>query len=240
MKKHILVSCHQDSYENKYKTKYSSVIARDYNLYPIYESWGIPTILSSVVMQDDEMDDLVKHYDWVLIYGWMDIDPIFYNQEVVKNISRYEWRDQIEIQLIHSCIRKKVPLFGICRGMQLINVALGGSLYQDIPFQCKLQVTHDLTRDDHSKLAHYITCNTNSFVHIAVGKNTFLTNSFHHQAICNIGEWLQVVARSSDDVVEAIEHHSLPIAGTQRHPEFNYHCNNESKRLFDYIINEFF
>jgi gamma-glutamyl-gamma-aminobutyrate hydrolase PuuD len=143
----------------------------------------------------------------VVIYGGMDIDPAFYGEQVSASIQRYDLRDANEIALIQYCIANNIPLFGICRGMQLINVALGGTMYQDInQFVPKTTLIHDLTRDDHNKLSHSVNAKSQSFLHQATGLSQFMVNSFHHQAIKTLGKDLEVVATSDDGVIEAIQH----------------------------------
>ncbi len=238
--KKIAISCHYDDYENKYKHYGPSVLVRDYFQYPIFQAGACPFILPSIPFDDKILDTLLEGVAGVVIYGGFDIDPIFYGEQVSEPVHRYDLRDENEIKLARYCIQNSIPLFGTCRGMQIINVALGGNIYQDIDKQfapAKLLI-HESTRDDHNKLSHFIQATPKSFVHQATWSNKFLVNSFHHQAVKDLGEDLEIVGISEDGIVEAIQHKNGIIFWVQRHPEFNYHCNEESKKIINYFVQE--
>jgi putative glutamine amidotransferase len=169
----------------------------------------------------------VKHYvdalDGLVLQGGADVSPKSYGETPLNPMwAGDEVRDQYEIELFHEFVTQGKPVFGICRGHQLINVALGGSLYQDIATQCPDKGSHrDETRYD----AH--------FHEMRIQPNTWLArvypnlsvarvNTIHHQAIKHLGEGLVVEATSEPDgIVEAIrwEGHSF-VVGVQWHPEF--------------------
>ncbi len=237
--KKIAISCHYDSFENKYKHYGPSILVRDYFTYPILESGGVPIILPNIPYTDLILEKALEGIDGVIIYGGFDIDPIHYGEELTKPVHRYELRDENELALTQYCIKNNIPVFGTCRGMQLINVALGGSLHQDISL-ANATLIHEMNRDDHSKLAHRVDITNDSLIYKAIWNTNFLVNSFHHQSINRIWNNLKIGARSSDGIIEAIEHETLKLAWVQRHPEFNYHCNTESKKLFTYIVSDFF
>jgi putative glutamine amidotransferase len=169
----------------------------------------------------------VKHYvdalDGLLLQGGEDMSPRSYGESPLNPMwAGDEVRDQYEIELFHEFVTQGKPVFGICRGHQLINVALGGSLYQDIATQCPDKAVH---RDDTRYESH--------FHDMRILPHTWLArvypdlkvarvNTIHHQAVKQLGEGLVVEATSEPDgVVEAIrwEGHSF-VVGVQWHPEF--------------------
>jgi putative glutamine amidotransferase len=169
----------------------------------------------------------LKHFvdalDGLLLQGGADMSPKSYGETPLNPLwAGDEVRDQYEIELFHEFVTQGKPVFGVCRGHQLINVALGGSLYQDIATQCPDKASH---RDE----ARY----ENHFHDMRILPNTWLArlypgvtfkriNTIHHQAVKRLGEGLVVEATSEpDSIVEAIrwEGHSF-VAGVQWHPEF--------------------
>ena len=169
----------------------------------------------------------VKHYvdvlDGLLLQGGADMSPKSYGESPMNPAwSGDEIRDAYEIELFHEFVSQGKPVFGICRGHQVINVALGGSLYQDIPTQCPDKGSH---RDDEKY--------DNHFHEMRILPNTWLSrvypqvqmtriNTIHHQAVKGLGEGLVVEAMSEPDgIVEALrwEGHSF-VVGVQWHPEF--------------------
>ncbi len=166
-----------------------------------------------VVAVETDYEALVEHANGVLFAGGVDVDPACFGEAVVNTtveISRA--RDALELALFEKAAAKGLPILGICRGIQLINVALGGSLWQDIPSQCAGALVHS------GGARHAVRCEENSVVHRLFGERV-LTNSYHHQSVKTPGRGLRVTAYTSDGIVEAVEHESMPILGLQWHPE---------------------
>ena len=169
----------------------------------------------------------IKHYvnslDGLLLQGGADMSPKSYGETPLNPAwSGDELRDQYEIELFHEFVTQGKPVFGICRGNQVINVALGGSLYQDIATQCATPGVH---RDDtrYDKCFHEMRIMPDSWLsRLYPGKGVARINTIHHQAVKQLGEGLVVEAMSEPDgIVEAIrwEGHSF-VVGVQWHPEF--------------------
>lgn len=169
----------------------------------------------------------IKHYvntlDGLLLQGGADMSPKSYGETPLNPAwSGDELRDQYEIELFHEFVTQGKPVFGICRGNQVINVALGGSLYQDIATQCATPGVH---RDDGSydKCFHEMRIMPDSWLsRLYPGMSQARINTIHHQAVKQLGEGLVVEAMSEPDgIVEAIrwEGHSF-VVGVQWHPEF--------------------
>jgi len=166
-----------------------------------------------ILAGETDYEALLERADGILFTGGEDVDPAIFGEEKVNNTVRVTpARDSLERKLFALAKEKQMPMMGICRGIQLINVALGGSLWQDIPSQCPESVTHS------GGAKHLVTTEENSVFRTLFGAE-FCTNSYHHQSIKMPGEGLRVVARAADGMIEAVEHETLPIWATQWHPE---------------------
>lgn len=127
-----------------------------------------------------------------------------------------EERDSFELLLIELSLEMRKPVVGVCRGLQLINVALGGTIWQDITDR---QVVNHQRPDLLWGSVHEVEIDTDSRLFSVLGQKHLSVNSTHHQAVKRLGETLHIVARSTDGIVEAIESDTYPIAAVQWHPE---------------------
>lgn len=164
---------------------------------------------------DADQDDaicLAGRADGLLLTGGVDIAPQYYGETKLPACGIADpLRDRLELLLIQAFLTERKPIFGICRGLQMINVMLGGTLYQDIPGQLKKPHTYNSV--------HPATAVTGSLFHRLFG-DTFAVNSLHHQAIRQPGRDLIPAVYSEDGtIVEAVVHRALPIIGVQWHPE---------------------
>lgn len=146
-----------------------------------------------------------------------DITPSLYGQENRGALGCDRELDEMELALFDAFYQAGKPILGICRGQQLINVALGGTLIQDIPTQKPEAIAHRC-EDETVTTFHPVSTLPGSRMHALFGP-TLLTNSYHHQAIDTLGTGLIATARTEDGIPEAIEHENLPILATQFHPE---------------------
>lgn len=157
-------------------------------------------------------EELADLCDGLLLTGGADLDPALYGEAILNDTVKVQReRDDFELALFGAFYRRGKPIFGICRGCQLINVALGGTLYQDLAEQ------KGLIHSD-PELRHAVRADADSLLHRLFGA-AFLVNSTHHQAVKDAAPGLQITARSDEGIVEAFEHESLPIFATQFHPE---------------------
>lgn len=155
----------------------------------------------------------VLDYDALLIPGGIDVDPCFYDEPVDGSVDMNREMDMFQMNMLIEFANSFKPVLGICRGHQLANVVFGGSLIQDIPEK------EDHIRHNHVDSINMITAEKGSLLAELYGTEPFGVNSAHHQAVKVPGKNLVVTARSSDGVVEALEHTSLPIKTVQFHPE---------------------
>ena len=154
--------------------------------------------------------DIALRLDGILISGGSDLHPSYYNEDINYEIKIVERdRSDFEFAIIHEIIKLKKPVLGICYGMQLINVAFGGSLYQDIRQQVPAAI-------EHREGWHTIKINDNKLI----DRGEFKVNSSHHQAVKVIGQRLNAFAFSADGIVEAVCSEDYPfLLGAQWHPE---------------------
>jgi len=184
----------------------------------VVKAGGIPLILPIVTEFIDEYIDVI---DGLLISGGGDVNPWIYNEQPSKWLRRVNpLRDIFEIELVKRAVKEKLPVLGICRGIQLINVALGGTLIQDIEHEVKSDIPHSLTNVPRSFRAHLVKLDPNSKLAQILGVLELKVNSFHHQAVKALGNGLKAVAYAPDGVIEAIENiDGSYIVGVQWHPE---------------------
>lgn len=155
-----------------------------------------------------------EEYDGLILCGGNDIDPKYYNEDINGSVNIDNVRDKAEMELFKKFYEMKKPILGICRGCQLINVALGGSLHQDIS---NANLHRSSLADDY--LIHIVNAVDGNFLSKIYGTK-FYVNSFHHQAVKELGQGLEVIATSDDGLtVEAIKHKELPLFALQWHPE---------------------
>lgn len=169
----------------------------------------------------------------VVLAGGLDVDPALYGETLHPSCSLAgDARDAFEIEVARHCLRQGLPLLAICRGMQVLNVAAGGSLIQDLPSQVPVALAHAVT-DTLTTLAHGLEVLPGTHLARAVSSGLpTLVNSRHHQAAKVLGHGLAVSAYATDGIVEAIEAEDLPFCvGVQWHPE-NFWRTGEFLPLF--------
>lgn len=184
---------------------------------------------------------LLQTIDGVLLTGGGDVDPAFYGQERHESVEDAEpGRDEFELDLARRAMEEDVPLLAICRGAQVLNVAAGGTLVQDIPTAVTTELTHSRT-EPRDGIAHDIQVAVDSRLHGALGDAVSTScacrvNSRHHQSVGKLGRNLKASATAPDGVIEAIEAPAATFClGVQWHPE-NFWRSGEFKTLFDAFV----
>jgi putative glutamine amidotransferase len=184
---------------------------------------GCSPLLIPVGIPDESLGGLLTPLDGILFTGGGDVHPNRYGSTPHPQVQFVsEDRDQIEIQLVREVVEREVPFFGICRGLQVINVALGGTLYEDLQTQYPGALQHD---NDISQArdyrAHKISVEEGSQLNQLLGLKSCEVNSFHHQGIRDIAPGLSVTAEAPDGVIEGIELIAHPYGvAVQWHPEW--------------------
>ncbi|MCL6573415.1 MAG: gamma-glutamyl-gamma-aminobutyrate hydrolase family protein [Bacillus sp. (in: Bacteria)] len=193
---------------------------------------GIPIIIPYIT--PETALETLPLCDGIILSGGEDIDPFFYGQDPHCNLgSTIQERDLVEIATVMYAIENNVPLFAICRGVQILNIALGGTLIQDIPSEVKEPIQH-VQKNDRSQDTHWVTISKDSKLFQIIGSNRVRVNSIHHQAIEGVANDLRVVAQSADGIIEAVEyiHPTTFTIGVQWHPESMASSNMQMNNLF--------
>ena len=184
--------------------------------------------------------EIVAKMDGLLLTGGGDVDPALYKGAPHATYAAAEpGRDAFEIALIHAALAAEKPIFAICRGMQVLNVALGGDLVQDIPTEVNGAAHHDV-REPRYALAHEVWATQGSRFSTLmreklVDGESCQVNSRHHQAVKHVGQGLEVVATAPDGVIEAVERPGPFCLGVQWHPE-NFWRTGEFRPLFEGFV----
>jgi len=187
----------------------------------VIRAGGVPLVLP--VTEDPELlAAMLERVDAVIMTGGEDIDPLkWFGEEPHPALGEVApKRDAFDIALIRMAVGKGLPLLGICRGHQLLNVAFGGSLWQDIPSQVKGTFVKHSQKAPGWYGTHSVIIEKGSLLNKQIGLDSVAVNTFHHQAVKDVAPGFKVTARSKDGIVEAIEKTgSSKVFGVQFHPE---------------------
>jgi len=183
---------------------------------------GIP-LLIQLTNDQDILDTHYRHCDGLLFAGGGDIEPAQYGMETHPACGAPDLlRDRVELLLARRALADGMPICGICRGIQLLNVAMGGTLYQDIPSEMPGSLNHYASRNSEGRtlMPHTIAIEPGSWLAKQLGTTDIPANTFHHQALMDVAPGLRVTALAPDGVVEAVEGTDAGfIVGVQCHPE---------------------
>lgn len=196
---------------------------------------GIPVILPPVPLKF--IPSYLEMCDGFILSGGEDVDPMHYGQSPHEKLGAvFSERDEFELRLTASILKQKKPLFAICRGLQLLNVALGGTLWQDIPSQTNSSILH--SQSIHRSVpVHQVTFAGHSRLAKIIQNTTLDVNSLHHQGIDILGKGLTAVGHSPDDLIEAVEMEGdVFVIGVQWHPESMVPWSIEMSKLFSYFV----
>jgi len=205
----------------------------DYSDY-IFNSGGISGLIAPI-NNDNYIEIVAENFDKLLLAGGEDIMPDLYGEEMMHELGTVDTeRDLFEIKLIKAFLNKNKSIFGICRGLQILNVFFEGSLYQDYSYFNKNSRIH--TQNDYKKIVHSVDFKGDFF------KNIFKTekldvNSHHHQFEKKLGKNLEVTAISKDGVIEGIKHKDFNVFAVQWHPEMIFDKNPIQLDLGRYFCN---
>jgi putative glutamine amidotransferase len=216
---------------------------------PLLAAGGVPVTLPQLV---DAIDASLEHVAGVVLAPGRDIDPARYGQEPDPLLAPTEpRRDEFEFALVPAALERGVPLLGVCRGMQVLNVALGGTLHQDVrlsepmrrhpsdPGWRSWKEVESASLDGgqvpgHPR--HEISVVRDSILYSALGVPTASVNSFHHQAVDRLGDGLRPTATAPDGVIEAIELDGYPALGLQCELQEEYRIDGRFAAVFDWFV----
>jgi putative glutamine amidotransferase len=221
------------SYDSKRRGFHS--LREDY-VRAVERAGALPLVLAPGRLED--APGLLERLDGLLLSGGGDVDPELFGEarhEKVASVVRE--RDEFEIALARTALERDVPLLAICRGQQVLNVAAGGTLVQDIPSQVSGAVNHD-PDTERWQTTHDVEITPGTRLHAILGKQRVAVNSFHHQSVRDVGRGLVVSARSPEDaVVEGLEAPDRRFAvAVQWHPEGFWNQRENFGSLFEALV----
>ena len=200
--------------------RYDSNVLGEYSQ-AVSSAGGLPVLIPNELPLKD-LRGLLKNLGGILLSGGGDIFPDLYGQvDDGFSVNRSRARDRLEKALVELAVEADIPLLGICRGHQMLNAALGGTLYTDIDTQYSTEIQHSQPGTRHpGYLVHEVNMVTGSLLAGIIGKPAIMVNSRHHQAIKQLSPGFVVTARAIDGLIEGIEHPGKRFcAGVQWHPE---------------------
>jgi putative glutamine amidotransferase len=223
----LTTSLRQDS-----PTTVLSGIRRTY-VQAVLDAGGLPVLIPFA--PEDVLGAILSRLDGLLLPGGVDVAPAYYGEQPHPKLGAVEpERDDLELTLCRLALAGDKALLAICRGIQVMNIAMGGTLYQDVPSQHPTDITHasNLSLPRHY-IAHDVLIETGSILATLVGRAPLPVNSWHHQALKDIAPGLVVTGRAPDGIVEAAEVPGRRFAvGVQFHPEDLYPTDERLQRLF--------
>lgn len=216
-------------------TRNMNILDQDYGK-AVVKSGGIPVPILGIA---ESIPDLVRRLDGFIFSGGDDIDPRFYKEKRLNGSGAAvspDARTRFEIDLFKAASKAKKPVLAICYGAQLVNVALGGKLYQDISSQVRNPIKHGATRPG-EKIFHHVDIFEKTRLSRIMGAPRIRVRSAHHQSVKNPGRGLHLCAVSHDRVIEALEPRANHfVMAVQWHPEKNLN-DRYSRKLFTAFVN---
>jgi len=202
----------------------------------VEKAGGVPVMLP-LTSEEETIDILLRTIQGILLTGGHDVDPSTYGEDKIPQCgATCRERDKMEHILLGRALGRDIPVLGICRGIQFINVFLGGSLYQDLPTQ-RSSCTEHHQKPPYDVPVHEVELMDNSGRFRLLNRKSLSVNSYHHQAIKEKATALKIMAAADDGIIEAVE---LPdkkfVWGLQWHPEFSYKSNDNSRLIFKEFV----
>jgi len=193
-------------------------------------------IMLPVILSDESLDTYIDICDGFLFSGGIDINPLFYNQDPQKKLGMTNSKlDEFQLKLMNKVLKSKKPFLAICRGLQILNVACGGTLYQDLDEIIKDTAQHKQSSERYNAI-HKVHLEKNSILYDLYGSETHV-NSFHHQSINNLGNNLVITGRADDGIIEAVQVKDYNFGlGVQWHPEMIFTKYDSVKPLFEALV----
>jgi putative glutamine amidotransferase len=200
----------------------------------ILRAGGMPLLLPTAAV--DPVDGWLEKIQGLVLIGGGDIDPSFYGAALHATIYNLDTdRDACEFALARAALERRMPLLAICRGMQVVNVLLGGTLHRHLPEAFGEKVAHRLPPREPAR--HAVEVNAAAHIVQAMGGTRVTTVSWHHQAVDRLGEGLRPVAWAEDGVIEALElDGNSNLLAVQWHPELSAADDPTQQGLFDRLV----
>lgn len=201
------------------------------------ERFGAITLMLPMDASPETLDYFSKTCDALLLTGGHDVSPELYGEAPKPECGHpCKIRDSLECGLIDRMLRLDKPILGICRGIQILNAHLGGTLFEDLPSEHPSPIEHHM-KPPYDRRVHFVELEEGSRVREIVGNARYAVNSYHHQAVKRLSPELCATAISEDGIVEAVE---MPgkrfVLAVQWHPEFLYRKDPASSRIFEEFV----
>ncbi len=202
----------------------------------IEEAGGIPVMLP-LTTDEEDIRTFAETFDGFLFTGGQDVNPAVYGEKAESVCGKpCDERDQMEKLLFAEILGLDKPVFGICRGIQLFNTLLGGTLYQDLPSQRHSDINHK-QKPPYDQPVHLVTIEKEGPLYSIFHAETLPVNSYHHQAIKILSDQLVCAAKAEDGLIEAVY---MPgkrwVIAVQWHPEFIFHRDPAHFKLFQEFV----
>ena len=222
----IGITCSEDEVNNR------AYLARPY-YNAVAKAGGLPVLLPSV----PETEELLGIMHGLIFSGGGDVDPHYFGEEPLPGTGEISpTRDAVELRLAEMALLRKLPSLGICRGAQVLNIAAGGTIHQDISTGYDQHLKHVQLAPRWYATHNIDILQTSRFFRI-ISEKTLRVNSFHHQVIARLGDGLLPCAWSSDGVIEAFESaEDNFVLGVQFHPETMWHRDRRFLKLFEALV----
>lgn len=209
-------------------------IARAY-IQAILNAGGTPIVIPH--QPKEQLSEIIRLIDGLVLTGGVDVDPNRYGENPIEGCGEINPdRDELDLLACELALTRDLPILGICRGAQVLNVALGGTLVQDIPSQIKNPIKH-WQKAPNWYATHAVVVQPTSLLEKILRTTEIRVNSYHHQSIGRVGKGLEVVATAPDGVVEAVEssEHRF-VLGLQWHPELMEEHYHSAQKIFQHFV----
>ncbi|WP_234998060.1 membrane dipeptidase [Parabacteroides sp. Marseille-P3160] len=218
------------------RTDGGSTVSGSY-IQAVEKAGGIPLVIP-VIADGEAIRRLLEQIDGLVMTGGSDVAPSFYNEgKWNETVEIDSLRDVFDLMLIRMAGNRNIPILGICRGAQLVNVAFGGSLYQDLPTQVGDTSVHHRQTVPMQQASHSVSIVKGTMLGTILGRDSLRVNSYHHQAVKEVAPLFRIAAKSTDGIVEAIEAYpNRAICGVQWHPESLVDKDTSMLQIYQQIV----
>jgi putative glutamine amidotransferase len=205
----------------------------------VYDAGGIPVALPTLA-GPEAAAELVERLDGLILAGGEDLAPALFRQEPQPGLGKVvERRDRFEWALLGAAVVRGIPVFGICRGFQLLNVYFGGTLHQDLATCFSAELPHFSAFLGREALVHEVTLAEGTFLRACYGTETLWVNSLHHQGVAKLAPDLIPAAVSREGLIEGFQHRTaVGVFGVQWHPEMMTERYLEHRSLFSFFVDQ--
>lgn len=213
------------------------ILVRENYFESVLRAGGIPVLLPEIA-DEETAGQYIGMMDGLLLAGGGDMLPARYGEEAIPECGAPDdQRDVFELLMIPMALKCRMPVFGICRGVQVLSVALGGALIQDIQTQCGIESVRHNQEPPYSEAVHTVHFAPDSIFARITGGTEMQTNSMHHQAVRDAGPHLRVDGKTPDGIIEAVSGiDNDRIFAVQFHPEYLSDHDEKAQKLFDHFV----